>query len=216
MKLEVNQNGANEPIKLTPEQLDSLRELGNIGSGNAVVALSELINKRVEVSLTGIKIIHFWDLNKIFPDPDAEIFGICSNIKGEHNLTLLQIFTKESIINIINIISENSIENINNIEELDDLTKSTISEIGNILAGHYASSLANLMSIKLIPDVPDLALDTIGAICNSVAANYSKLTDSIIIINTKIKIEELNIDGIICFIPSVETIERIFKILNIK
>ncbi|MFX1453194.1 MAG: hypothetical protein ACFFCM_20340, partial [Promethearchaeota archaeon] len=74
----------------------------------------------------------------------------------------------------------------------------------------------NLMSITLIPNVPDLALDTIGAICNSVAANYSRLTDSIIIINTKIKIEELSIDGIMCFIPSVETIEIIFRLLNIK
>ena len=65
MKLHVNLNKANDPIKLTPEQLDSLKELGNIGSGNDVVALSELINKKIEVSLTGIKIIHFWDLNNI-------------------------------------------------------------------------------------------------------------------------------------------------------
>jgi len=216
MKLEVDLNGANESIILSPEQLDSLKELGNIGSGNAVVALSELINKRIEVSLTGIKIIPFWDLSKIYPDPENEVFGICSNIKGEHNLTVLQIFTKESIINIINILSKKNIENIIEIEELDDLTRSTISEIGNILAGHYASSLANLMEIKLIPDVPVLALDTIGAICNSIAANYSRLTDSIIIINTKLKIEELSIDGIICFIPSVETIELIFKLLNIQ
>ncbi|MFX1337008.1 MAG: chemotaxis protein CheC [Promethearchaeota archaeon] len=219
MKLEVNSNGENEFIKLTPGQLDSLRELGNIGSGNAVVALSELINKRIEVSLTGINIIPFWNLSKVFPDSDTEIFGICSNIRGEHNLTLLQIYTKESIISMINIIlieSEKRIENINSIEELDELTKSTILEIGNILVGHYASSLANLMAIKLIPDVPDLALDTIGAICNSIAANYSKLTDFIIIINTEIKIEKLSIEGIIFFIPSIETIESIFRLLNIK
>lgn len=216
MKKNVDFEEANNSIKMSPEQLDSLRELGNIGSGNAVVALSELVNKRVEVSLTGIKIIPFWDLNLIFPDQDTQIFGICSNITGEHKLTILQIFTKESIINMISSISENQIKNINDIEELDDLTRSTISEIGNILAGHYASSLANLMSIKLIPNVPILALDSIGAICNSVVANYSKLTDSIIISNTNIKIQQLSIDGVICFIPSVETIKKIFALLNIK
>ncbi len=216
MKLNEGLEGVNNSIKLSPEQLDSLKELGNIGSGNAVVALSELVNKRVEVSLTGIKIIPFWELNNIFPDQETNIFGICSNITGKHNLTVLQIFTKESMINMINSISEISIDDIHEIEELDDLTRSIISEIGNILAGHYASSLANLMGIKLIPNVPVLALDSIGAICNSVAANYSELTDSIIIINTNIKIEELSIDGIICFIPSIDTIKIIFDLLKIK
>ena len=217
MRLEINLNEAEEHFILTPEQLDSLRELGNIGSGNAITALSEIINRRIEMSLTGVKIIPFWDLSKIFPDLDLEIIGICSNIEGEPNLSLLQIFTKDSIINLINLISEenaNILKKVSDINDLDNLTKSIISEIGNILAGHYASSLANLMSIKLIPSTPNLALDTIGAISNSLIVRYSKTTDYLIIINTEMNIEDLKINGIFCFIPSIETLETIFKLID--
>jgi chemotaxis protein CheC len=218
MRLDINLNEAKSCIKLTPEQIDSLRELGNIGSGNAITALSKIINRRIEMSLTGVKIIPFWDFNKIFPDLNIEVIGICSNIEKKPHLTLLQIFSKDSIINILKLISEDNAKNleyVNDINDLDNLTKSIIAEIGNILAGHYASSLANLMSIKLIPTAPNLALDTIGAITNSLIARYSKNTDYLIIINTEMNIEDLNINGIFSFIPSIETIETIFKLINL-
>jgi chemotaxis protein CheC len=218
MRLEINLNEAETYIKLTPEQEDSLRELGNIGSGNAITALSEIINRRIEMSLTWVKIIPFWDLNKIFPDLNIEVIGICSNIEGEPNLTLLQIFSKNSFTNLLNLISEKNAQNldyVNDISDLDNLTKSIIAEIGNILAGHYASSLANLMSIKLIPNAPNLALDTIGAISNSLVAKYSKNSDYLIIINTEMNIDDLCINGIFCFIPSFETLETIFKLINL-
>ena len=36
-------------INLTEAQLDMLKEIGNIGSGHAITALSEILNKNVEV-----------------------------------------------------------------------------------------------------------------------------------------------------------------------
>jgi chemotaxis protein CheC len=49
-----------EEIHLTPKQLDLLKEMGNIGSGHAITALSNLLNNEIEVSLTSAEIIPFW------------------------------------------------------------------------------------------------------------------------------------------------------------
>ena len=44
------EDSKSEEIELTPEQMDVLQELGNIGSGNAITALSELIHGKVDVA----------------------------------------------------------------------------------------------------------------------------------------------------------------------
>ena len=109
-----------------------------------------------------------------------------------------------------------SIDNVNSNNDLDDFSYSIINEIGNILSGHYASALADLLSIKLIPKVPKVAIDTLNAILNCIIAKYSQLIDYLILINTKLIVSDLNINGTICLIPSIEILRSLFEILNVK
>jgi len=206
-------------IQLTEKQKDVLKELGNIGSGNAITALSDLLKKKIEMSLTSIDIIPFWKIPHLFGDVTKEVFGIYSKVIGENDFRILQIYTKESIINMINNLTEfdkKSIKKIKDLNDLDDFSVSIISEIGNILVGHYTSALANLLSISIIPSVPDLALDTIGALTSCAIAKFSKKLDFTLIIETTLKIEEMELDGILCFIPSIETVENLLKIISLK
>ncbi len=206
-----------DKLKLTFEQIDYLKELGNIGSGNAAVALSKLLNKRIDVSLTSFEIIPFWELPERFGGRGERIFGIYSIINGIDQLSILQIFTIESIVNLINILNEEKekkILEINNLEELDEYSLSIISETGNILAGHYASSLADLMSTKLIPEVPDVAFDSIGAILDGILATSSELIDVAILMRTNLEINELNLKSTLTLFPSVNALKKLIDKLN--
>ena len=71
------------------------------------------------------------------------------------------------------------------------------------------------MSTKLIPEVPIIALDTLETIINSLTAKYSLRIDHFVIIKTTLKIEELELTGTFCFIPDVDTLERIFKAIEV-
>jgi len=216
-----NNNNDKQPgeFKLTPEQIDTLKELGNIGSGHAITALSKLLNNEIEVSLTSADIIPFWKVPELFDAPNVEVFGIYSKIPFNSDLSIIQIFTKESLVNLINLLNINDkvfIENIRNIEDLDDFSISIITEIGNILTGHYASALADLLSTKLIPNVPIVALDTLNAMFNGIIAKYSQLSDYLVLIKTKITLPEIKLNCIMCFIPCMNILKNLFKILNIK
>ena len=208
-----------EHIELNPEQIDVLMEIGNIGSGNAITALSELLNKRIEVSLTYINIIPFWKIPNLLGDPSSKVFGINSNIVNYKNLSILQFFTKESVLSLVHILNEdpsNILQDITNIQDLDENSLSIIKETGNILAGHYLSALANLMSITLIPDVPYVAFDIMGAIANCIIARFSQAADYTIVIDTKIQIEDINMDGVFCFIPDFNILRKFFNSLEIE
>ncbi len=206
-------------LELTDQQLDTLKELGNIGSGNAVTAISQLLEKEIDMSLTFVNILPFWQVSTIIENPNEEVFAISSNIKGKESMAILQFFPKKSILNIIKNLSQSKITKINTIKRLEDLdaySLSIISEFGNILAGHYASSMASLLEIKLLPRSPLIVLDSFEAILNTIIGFFTNLVDSLIVIKTKIEIKNLDLEGILCFIPDLECMNNFFKILNIK
>jgi chemotaxis protein CheC len=217
-KIKMNEKVINNSVRLelTEAQLDMLKEMGNIGSGHAITALSELLNKNVEVSLTSADIYSFWKVPEVFDNSNIEVVVIYSEIPVNSDLAIVQIFPKESIINLINLLNNSDQKSIDTINSLDDFSYSIIIEIGNILSGHYASALADLLSIKLIPNVPKVAIDTLNAILNSIIAKYSQLIDYLILINSKLMISALNINGTICLIPSIKVLKSLFEILNIK
>ncbi|MHA1145868.1 MAG: chemotaxis protein CheC [Candidatus Helarchaeota archaeon] len=206
-------------LTLTPEQLDTLMELGNIGTGNAVTALSKLLNKKIEMSLTDVSIIPFWKILEEFEGPETQVFGIYSDINGFANLSILQFFTKKSTIEMMNnLLHKDRIisEKVTSLKDLDEFSISTITEIGNILAAHFANSLASLMKTVLIPEVPVVALDMIATILNSLVAKYSFISDYLIITKTNMSIEEFHLEGSICFIPDLKTLETLFKAINVE
>ena len=208
-----------EEFHLTPEQLDMLKEIGNIGSGHAITAFSKLFNYEIDVSLTSADIIPFWKVVELFESPKVEVFGIYSEIHLTSDLSIIQIFTKESILNLVNFLNEDSnltIENVRVSVDLDELSLSIITEIGNILSGHYANGLADLMSIRLVPTVPTVALDTLNAMLNRIIAKYSQISDYLVLIKTNITLKEIKINCVMCFIPSLNILKNLFKILNLK
>ena len=213
-----NEFGGND-LRLTPIQRDSLMELGNIGSGNAITALSQLLNKKIEVSLTAVDLIPFWKLPDEFGGIDIEIFCILTLIKESQKLLILQLYTRDSVKNLIECLSEegsNKIQEMKVLSDLDDFILSSIAEVGNILSSHYANALADLMQIKLIPQIPDVAFDTLGAIMDAVIAGNAKTVDLMLMINTKMKIEDLNMSGMLVFLPEVETLSNLFKAIHIE
>lgn len=204
--------------ELTPMQLDSLKELGNIGSGHAITALSQLLNRKIDVSLTSVDLVPFWKLPEKFGGRDTLVFGILSFVEESQPLIILQIFEKESLINIVNSIVTDEKLDINQIQSISDIDEyllSSISEIGNILTGHYASALADLMETKLVPGVPNVAFDTLGAIMDQVIARSAEFSDLMILINTNLVVEELKIKAILVFLPLEEGLKRLFKAIHV-
>ncbi|MBN1801037.1 MAG: chemotaxis protein CheC [Candidatus Lokiarchaeota archaeon] len=217
-KIESIINGSEE-FKLTPMQLDSLMELGNIGSGHAITALSQLLNRGIHMSLTSVDLIPFWKLPEKFGGRETEVFGILSFVKEDQELSILQIYEKDSIINVVNSISpEHTLisKEVSSLSDINDFILSTINEVGNILAGHYANALADLMNIKLIPGVPDVAFDALGSIMQYIVARTAESSDLVLMVNTKMDIEELDINGMIVFLPAINTLKRLFKAINVE
>ena len=79
--LEKNEDTLSENYK------DILKELGNIGSGHAATALSNLLEKNVNLSLTSANMIPFYKISDLF---EKKIFKFLVFVLISKNSTILK------------------------------------------------------------------------------------------------------------------------------
>ncbi|MFX1525501.1 MAG: chemotaxis protein CheW, partial [Promethearchaeota archaeon] len=139
----LNKKGSEKKVALSEEQQDTLKEIGNIGTGNAVTALSRLVKKKIDVTLTNVGIVPLDDMPSQFGGPKDKVCGIFCHIEKPSPATILNIFEMKPLMNLISDLagSKTKIDpkKVKHKKDLDDYAISTITEMGNIMAGHYAS-----------------------------------------------------------------------------
>ena len=61
----------NDELDLSPAQLDALKEIGNIGAGNSATALSQVINRRIDMNVPKVALVPLEAVPDLVGGPDA-------------------------------------------------------------------------------------------------------------------------------------------------
>ena len=69
--------------KLSDFQIDVLKELGNIGAGNAATALSKLLKKKISMYVPNVRIMEFKDVSNMLENAEKPVIGILIQITGD-------------------------------------------------------------------------------------------------------------------------------------
>lgn len=207
-------------VVLTDEQEDTLKELGNIGTGNAVTALSRLVKKKIDVTLTDVGIIPLDELPAQFGGPKEKVCGIFCHIDKPSQATILNIFEMTPLMKMIADLAGKKSKivpsKVKSKKDLDEFAISTIVEMGNIMAGHYASALADLLGTRLMIDIPEFTMSQAGEIGEFLSKELKSIAEFFIIIKTSIKVADLKLKGMFFFIPDLQTLKTFFDKLGIK
>lgn len=191
--------------------LDLLREIGNIGAGNATTALSQLINKKIDMGIPVVSVLEFKELAEIIGGEENPIVGILLGVEGEINGMMMFILEQDSAHNLVNILLGKSITDFSQFEEMD---LSALKEIGNIITGAYLSSLSSLMNLRIISTVPYMAIDMAGAILSVPAIEFGKVGDRALLIQTNFGGEKEALFGYFILIPDMPSYDTILKSLG--
>ncbi|MBU5293273.1 chemotaxis protein CheC [Anaerosalibacter bizertensis] len=191
--------------------IDVLKELGNIGSGNAATALATLISKKVDMDVPQVKILDFKDVPKILGGEEVPVVGIYFEMSGEIIGNIMFVLSLESGKNLTNILFNKK----NNSMELDEMDMSALSEIGNILASSYINSLSALTGLKLTISVPSLATDMAGAILSVPAIQYGYIADHVLFIETQFQEGDKKVTGNLFMIPEIDSFKKLLKSLGV-
>ncbi len=193
-------------------QMDVLREIGNIGAGNAVTSLAKMIDKKVDMAVPEVKILGFDRVSQILGGEEILVVGILLNVTGDitgNMMFILDINAARKLINIL--LGSNDETNLN----FNELELSALKEIGNILTASYLSALAGLTNLKILPSVPELAIDMAGAILSVPAIEFGKVGDSVLYIETEFSEGITRVFGDFLLIPDVESYEILLRALGV-
>lgn len=194
-------------------EMDVLKEVGNIGAGNAATALSTLLNKPVDMSVPNVRLLPFEEVADIVGGAEQIVIAVFLRVEGDAPGNMFFIMQEQYAHQLKKqLLSGEHLDDDTNSE----LEMSTLCEIGNILAGSYLSSLADLTKLQLQPSVPVVAHDMAGAILSYGIMQYGEMGDSALLIETSF-LEDCNtLEGQFFLIPDPSSFEKIFHSLGVS
>jgi chemotaxis protein CheC len=196
---------------LNAEILDVFREIGNIGSGNAVTALASLLDKEIDMSVPSARIVSFNEIVNILHGPEALVTGVLVGMEGDMNGNIMLLMTPEEAYEICSLALGETRQPppVLTTDTLDPMDQSVLMEVGNILVGAYLMALCELTGLNLQATVPALAVDMAGAIVSVVAIEFSQVGDQVLFLETQFSSADRKIGGDFFLVPD----DASFKVL---
>ncbi|HBK68346.1 MAG TPA: CheY-P-specific phosphatase CheC [Firmicutes bacterium] len=199
--------------KLTPLQLDAIREVGNIGAAHAATVLSQLLNRKVFMTVPQVNILPLAEACDFVGGPEQPMVGVYLRVFGEAPSKILYLFPEDKALFVAGLLINDS-EKCRNI--LGELEVSALKEIGNILTGAYVYAFSNFTGLNMLSSVPALAFDMVGAILNTILADLGEMGDYAVLIETQLTACDLSIDGHFFLVPDPGSLNTILDALGVK
>nr|WP_165874440.1 chemotaxis protein CheC [Pectinatus cerevisiiphilus] len=195
-------------------QLDAIKEIGNVGAGNSATALSQLINKKIDMDVPNVSIVPLADVPNLVGGPDTMVASIFLRVYGKAPGSVLFLMPRESAFYLVeHLLGEQKSATDGELTEMD---QSALMEIGNILAGAYLNALSYYTKLTLLPSIPAMAIDMAGAILNVVIVQLGQMGDHALVIETQFLSEDEGISGHFFLVPDVGSLQTILNAVGVK
>lgn len=191
--------------------VDVLKEIGNIGAGNATTAMANMLNIRINMDVPRVELLTFQELGSAICPEDESIVGIYLEVTDDITGSMMFLMKLDSAHYLVNKLMGRPTDYA---EDFDEMDMSALKEIGNIIAGSYLNALSAMTQLTIAPSVPYIAIDMAGAILSVPAIQFGKIGDNALMITTEFG-DEVMIEGYFILLPDLESYEKILKSLGI-
>lgn len=195
-------------------QFDVLREIGNIGAGNATTALSQMLSAKVDMKVPKIDLLEFKELGELIGGAENIVVGILLTLHDDIDGMMMFLLEKAAAKNMVRLLL-GGYEGSDEGEDFSEMELSAMQEIGNIIAGAYLSSLSTLTNMTITSSVPYMAIDMAGAILSVPAIEFGKISDKALLIETEFGDIGEQVNGYFILIPTLESYSRILTSLGL-
>ena len=197
--------------RVTTEYYDVLKELGNIGAGNATTALAQMLQTKVDMKVPQVRLLDFKDVGVVMGGEEQLVVGIYLAVEGDSTGSIMFILEQNAGKALVSKLmgmppSEG---------EFSEIEISAMKEIGNIITGAYLNSLAQMTNLKMLPSVPDLSIDMLNAILSVPAIEFGIIGDQILLIQT-VFTDDVDLNGYFILMPDLESYSKMLGALGLS
>jgi len=178
--------------------VDTLKEIANIGSGTAAGSLASLLKDKITMKVPEVDTPEFKNLPDILNGADKIVASVLIRIYGDIKGMMMYIMDEHSACTLTNVLLNKKNKSLYDFGEMEH---SVITEVGNILTSSYLTSLSSLLKFKITKSVPSLSIDMAGAILSVPAIEFGKVGDTVLLIKSILNDKKYNMFGFFILIP---------------
>ena len=198
--------------QLTSLEIDTLREIGSIGTGNAATALSQMLGKEVRITMPEVRIMGYNEAIEWIGGPEEITAGVLVGMDGQISGIMLSVQQLE----FVNLVLDTMLgKTVKDYMELQELESSALTEVGNIMISTFINALSGLSNISVNLTVPAFAVDMQGAILSVPMAAYGGMSDYLMTIGGNFVCEEEQVPCRLLLSPDLGSLNFLLKKLGV-
>ena len=198
--------------ELNSLEIDTLREIGSIGTGNAATALSQLLQKEVRITMPEVRILGYNESIDWIGGAEEITAGVLMRLGGEINGIMLSV----QQLDFVNLVLESMMgHTIKDYTELNELECSALIEVGNIMISTFINALSGLAEIGMNLTVPAFAVDMQGAILAVPMAEFGGQSDFILTIGGNFVCDNKQVPCRLLLSPDVRSLNFLLRKLGV-
>jgi len=191
---------------------DALRELGNIGLGSAVTALSDMTGVLFALEVPEVYELDMGRFSMVCHSPECLVVGTVARVEGDWPGEGAFIFPWESAVTLWQILAGSAPSDLS---ELNELYESVIREVSNIMLGSFLNGLSQMTGFTLHMEPPAFAADMAAALMSSLMVEALYGQRELLAIQTTFRVPEREFQGFFLYLPEVGSLEKLFQTLGI-
>lgn len=199
--------------ELNALELDTLREVGSIGSGNAATALSDLIGKPIRIKSPEVRIMDYNEAIDWLGGPEKITAGVLVKLDGQINGIMLSVQQLE----FTNLVLDSMLNRtVTDYTELGEMEKSVLIEVGNIMISTFINALSSLADLNIELTVPAFTVDMQGAIFTVPMAEYGGQSDYIMTIGGDYLYDGKTVPCQLLLSPDIRSLNTLLRKLGVN
>ena len=194
-------------MQLSPEQLDAIKELLNIGVGRAASILNEMTDCHVVLSVPEVRVTTSENDAASFSElGDERVSGVHLGFDGSFAGTAALMFPTGSVSKLVAVLTGEEVGT----PDLDAVSAATLSELGNIVINGVMGSIANLLEQELTYGMPSYTEKTVDDLMHDATGTKT----ATLFARTQFGVEQLDLRGQIVLVFEIASFDTLLEAIN--
>ena len=192
--------------------IDVLREIANIGSGNAAAALSRMLDHTVGISIPDIGVQGFNEVYEVLGGAESIMVGTLLMLSGDLDGMIMFLMPVEVACDLVNMLMYTDIKSH---DEIDEMGFSVINEVSNIMSASFVTAISDMTEIPIDISPPEATVDMLASIMSVPSIFFAQVSDTLLLIQNELEIEGRKTRASVLLLPDMPSLAKLMTSLGI-
>ena len=195
-------------MQLIPSQIDSLKEMVNIGVGHAAGVLNAMLDSRVKLHVPVVELLSHEELeSKIQSMGRGDLSSVRIGFRGPFSGNASLVFPGEGAIKLVSILTGSD----PNSSAVYEMRASTLTELGNIVLNGVMGAIGNELKLHVFYSVPIYLDNPFDVLLSNAQTQFDT---NVVWVQTSFNIETESIVGDIILVFEVGSLDLLLAAVN--